>query len=117
MRRVNNIKVVLAFVLMGTGVAGFFYLSDSAMVFRVVSILLGFLMAIVVAWFTTQGQEFFVFCKEASEETKKVVWPTRKETVQTSLLVFAFVVTMALFLWLVDTGLLAAVKALMNRED
>lgn len=117
MRRVNNIKLLLALVLMVAGVVGFFYLRDSAMVFRVVSILLGFLMAIAVAWFTTQGQRFYVFCMEASEETKKVVWPTRKETIQTSLLVFAFVVTMALFLWLVDAGLLSAVKLLMNRED
>ncbi|MBA2483077.1 MAG: preprotein translocase subunit SecE, partial [Nitrosomonas sp.] len=44
-------------------------------------------------------------------------WPTRKETVQTSGVVFAFVIAMALFLWLVDAGLLAAVKAIMGQGD
>ena len=50
-------------------------------------------------------------------EARKVVWPTRKETIQTTGIVFAFVVVMALFLWLVDAGLLWAVKLLMGRSD
>jgi preprotein translocase subunit SecE len=87
------------------------------MVIRVVTMLFGFMMAVMVAWYTTQGREFYVYCRESSDETKKVVWPTRKETIQTSGVVFAFVVTMALFLWLVDAGLLAIIKLLMGRED
>ena len=45
---------------------------------------------------------FFGFAKESASEAKKVVWPSRKETLQTTGLVFAFVVVMALFLWLTD---------------
>ena len=111
----NKLKLGLAFIFMAAGMAGFILLSDSATVVRVLSLLLGFLSAITVAWFTTQGREFFTYCKESSEETKKVVWPTRKETIQTSGVVFAFVIAMALFLWLVDAGLLAAVKAIMGQ--
>ncbi len=112
----NNFKLGLAFILMITGVAGFYYLADSAMVIRVISVLMGFLLAATIALFTTQGKQFYVFCKESSEETRKVVWPSRKETIQTSGVVFAFVVAMALFLWLIDAGLLSAVKLMMDQE-
>lgn len=112
----NNLKLVLAIVFVVIGVAGFFYLKESAMVLRVLSILIGILLAAVTARFTTQGQEFYVFCGESSEEIKKVVWPTRKEALQTSGVVFAFVVAMALFLWLIDAALMSLVKVLMDRD-
>lgn len=102
--------------MLAAGIAGFIYLRDSAMVIRVLSVLLGIILAIGLAWFTTQGREFYVYCKESVEETKKVVWPTRKETIQTSGIVFAFVLTMAIFLWLVDAGLMSSVKLIMNQE-
>ncbi len=58
-----------------------------------------------MAWFTEPGQRFFGFAQESVAETKKVVWPNRKETVQTTGVVFAFVVVMAIFLWLTDKSL------------
>ena len=87
------------------------------MVIRVVSVLLGFILATIVAWFTVQGKQFYAFSRESSEETKKVVWPNRKETVQMTGLVFAFVVVMAIFLWMVDAGLLLLVKSVMGRGE
>lgn len=86
------------------------------MVLRIVSILIGIALAAVTARFTTQGQEFYVFCGESSEEIKKVVWPSRKEALQTAGVVFAFVVAMALFLWLIDAALMLLVKVLMDRD-
>lgn len=86
------------------------------MVLRVLSILTGFLLAAITARFTVQGQEFYLFCKESSEETKKVVWPSRKETFQTSGVVFAFVIAMALFLWFIDSALMSLVKLMMNQD-
>ncbi len=71
----------------------------------------------VVAWTSAQGKQFYAFAQESITETKKVVWPTRKETAQTTGIVFLFVVVMALFLWLVDAGLLWLVKLLMGRSD
>ena len=52
-----------------------------------------------------RASEFAVFAGESVDEVKKVVWPTRKETIQTTAAVFAFVVVMALFLWLTDKSL------------
>lgn len=113
----DKIKLGFALLLMAAGIAGFYYLRDSAMVIRVVSVLTGFLLAATVAWFTVQGKQFYAFSRESSEETKKVVWPNRKETVQMTGLVFAFVVVMAIFLWMVDAGLLLSVKYMMGRGE
>ncbi|WP_292993655.1 preprotein translocase subunit SecE [Nitrosomonas sp.] len=112
----NKLKLGLVFVFIVAGVAGFIYLSESPMVVRVLSIMAGFLLAVITARFTFQGQEFYVFCKESTEETKKVVWPSRKETLQTSGVVFAFVVAMALFLWFIDSALMSLVKLMMNQD-
>lgn len=113
---VNKLKLGLAFLFVLIGIAGFIYLNESAMVIRVLSILVGIMLAVFTARFTVQGQDFYVFCKESIEETRKVVWPSRKETLQTSGVVFAFVVAMALFLWLIDAALMSIVKLMMNQD-
>ena len=102
---VDKIKVSVAVLLLMAGIAGFYYLADSPMVLRVVSVLGGIVAAAVVGWTTEPGKQFFVFAQEAVVETKKVVWPTRKESFQTTGAVFAFVVAMAVFLWITDKGL------------
>jgi len=114
---VDKIKFGFALLLLAAGIAGFYYLRDSAMVIRVASVLSGAVLAAVMAWFTTQGKQFYAFSQESADETKKVVWPNRKETIQTTGIVFVFVVVMAIFLWMVDAGLLLAVKQLMGRGD
>ena len=101
----DKIKFSLALIILAAGVAGFYLLSEQAMILRVLAVLVGFALAIVVAWKTEPGQRFFVFANEAVLESRKVVWPSRKETVQTTAIVFAFVVVMALFLYLADKSL------------
>jgi len=75
------------------------------MILRVLAVIAGFALAAAVAWKTDPGRRFFIFANEAIVEAKKVVWPTRKETMQTTGAVFAFVVIMALFLYLTDKSL------------
>jgi preprotein translocase subunit SecE len=113
---VDKIKLGFALLLLIAGIAGFYYLSDSAMVIRVISVLAGIILAVVMVWFTPEGKRFHAFCKESLEETRRVVWPSRKETMQTTGIVFAFVLLMAIFLWMVDAGLLLGVKYLMGQE-
>lgn len=112
----DKIKLGLAAMLAVVGVAGFYFLSEQAMVVRIVAVIAGLLLAAGVARFTEPGQRFFVFSKEAVAETRKVVWPTRKETIQTTGVVFLLVMVMALFLWAVDATLLGAVQLLMGRK-
>ncbi len=113
----DKIKLVLAVLLLAAGIAGFYLLSEHALVLRVLAVLAGVGMAIFVSRFTVPGQQFFAFGKDAWVETKKVVWPTRKETFQTTGVVFLLVVVIAIFLWIVDASLMWAVKLLMGQGD
>ncbi|MBW7903496.1 MAG: preprotein translocase subunit SecE [Rhodocyclaceae bacterium] len=101
----DKIKFALALVLLAAGVAGFYLLAEHAMILRVLAVLAGVAASIAVAWFTEPGRRFLVFSQESVTEAKKVVWPSRKETMQTTGMVFAFVVVMAVFLWLTDKSL------------
>ncbi len=101
----DKFKFAIALLLLVAGLAGYYLLSEQAMILRVLSVLLGLGVSTAVAWKTEPGQEFFGFGREAVAEAKKVVWPTRKETLQTTGLVFAFAVVMALFLWVADKSL------------
>ena len=98
-------KLAIAVALVAGGIAGYYWLGGSALVLRILAVAAGIAAGAALAAFTAPGQEFVVFAQEAVLEVKKVVWPTRKETVQTSAAVFAFVVVMALFLWISDKTL------------
>ena len=110
----DKIKLGLAVLLVVAGIAGFYLLKDNAAILRVASVLAGLVAAALVAWTTAPGREFFVYAQESVAETKKVVWPSRKETVQTTGMVLAFVLVMAIFLWIVDALLVWGVKFLMG---
>jgi len=101
----DRVKLVVAALLVLAGIGGFYQLSTSATVLRLASVLVGVLAGAAVAWFTAPGQRLLMFSREAVTETKKVVWPTRKDSFQTTAVVFAFVVLMAVFLWISDKSL------------
>ena len=114
---VDKVKLGAAIALVCAGVAGYYLLAESAMIIRVAVVLLGAALGAAVAWTSAPGKQFYAFAQESAEETRKVVWPTRKESLQTTGIVFLFVVIMGLFLWLVDASLLWVVKLLMGRSD
>ena len=99
---IDKIKLSIAALLVAAAVWGFYYLGASPMIARLGVILAGVLLATAVAWTSEPGKRFYVYSQEAIAETKKVVWPARKETVQTTGVVVAFVIVMAIFLWIVD---------------
>ena len=76
----------------------------------------GLVAGAAVAWTSVPGKTFYAFAQESVVETRKVVWPTRKETIQTTGIVAAFVVIMAVFLWIVDGSLVWLVRLMMGRE-
>ena len=114
---VDKVKLTLAAALVVGGVWAYYHFSDMAQVLRVLMVLGGLVGAFVVAWFTEQGRELFAFGQEAWTEAGKVSWPTRKETVQTTLVVFAFVVVMALVLFAIDSTLAWLVKLATGRTE
>lgn len=101
----DKIKITLAGLLLIAGLVGFYYFSSQPLVIRVLMVLVGFGLAVAVGWFSLPGQQLAGFARDAIEETKKVAWPSRKESLQTAAAVFGFVALMAIFLWLVDKAL------------
>jgi preprotein translocase subunit SecE len=112
---VNKIKLLVAGLLLIAGIAGFYLLADKPTVVRILAVLAGLGASIAVLWTTPVGQQSLGFIGEAIVEARKVVWPTRKETIQTTLVVFALVVVMAAFLAVVDIGFAFMVQKLMGR--
>jgi preprotein translocase subunit SecE len=101
----DRAKAVAAVAAVIAGIVGFYLLSAQPMIARVASVLAGLAAGVAIAWTSAPGQRFFVFAKESWAETRRVVWPERKETTQVTLVVFGFVLAMAVFLWLVDKSL------------
>jgi preprotein translocase subunit SecE len=98
----DKVKVALAICAVIAGIIGFYFLSDKPTVVRAAALVAGLLVAIGIAWTSQPGRDFLEFAKESIREAKKVVWPTRKETVQITAVVFGFVLVMAIFLWGTD---------------
>ena len=113
---IDKIKLVLSALLLAAGIAGFYMLADKALVLRILAILAGLAAAIAILWTTPQGQRVLGFVGESVAEAKKVVWPTRKETIQTAIAVFILVVIVAAFLAVVDIGFAYMVQWLMGRS-
>ena len=102
----DKIKLLIAALLVVAGVAGFYLLPDLPTLVRVLMVFGGLVAGAVVTYFTEPGKAFFAFAGESRDEARKVVWPTRKETMQTTGVVLVFVFVMAVFLWVVDSSLL-----------
>jgi preprotein translocase subunit SecE len=101
----DKIKVALAIAVAIAGVIGFYYLSDKPALVRAGALVAGLAFAVLILWTSSTGRDFLNFAKESVRETKKVVWPTRREASQITGIVFAFVLVMALFLWGTDKTL------------
>jgi preprotein translocase subunit SecE len=97
--------VSLAIAAVLAGVLGFSFLSEQAMLTRVGILLGGLVLGVAIAWFSVPGKRFLAFARESYEETRRVSWPSRKETVNTTGIVIAFVVVMAVLLFVVDKTL------------
>ena len=101
----DKAKLAVAGVLVIAAVVAFYALGKQDLWLRVVALLV--LMAAAVATFfsSESGKELIAYGRDSSREVRKVVWPTRKEAMQMTGYVFAFVFVMALFLWLTDKTL------------
>lgn len=101
--RFDALKWIVVAFLVVVGVVGNHYFSAQPIIYRVLALLVLGGVAAFVALQTDKGQAFFSLAKEARVEIRKVVWPTRQETTQTTLIVVAVVLVMALLLWGLDS--------------
>jgi preprotein translocase subunit SecE len=101
----DKAKLAVAVLLVIAGIVGFYMLTKQGQIAQWGALIAAIVAAVVVFISSESGKEFVAFGRDAWREAKKVVWPTRKESMQMTAYVFAFVVVMALFLWLTDKSL------------
>jgi preprotein translocase subunit SecE len=112
----DKLKIAVALACIVAGIWGYYHFAETMpAVVRVLMVLGGLVAAALVAWTSEPGRAFFAFAKESWQEADRVSWPSSKETMQTTLIVFAFVAIMALFLFSIDTTLAWLLKLATGR--
>jgi preprotein translocase subunit SecE len=111
----DTFKLAVAVLIIVIGVGAFYYFDEQSDLVRVPGLMAAAALAIVVALQTDLGRRARDFAKGSLRELRQVIWPTRKETAQVTLIVVALVITVALFLWVVDLGLQKAMKFLIGQ--
>ena len=109
------VKLVICPILIVAGVVAFYHFSDLLLLYRVLGLIAVIALAIGVCLTTARGEAVLQFMVESKQEMRRVVWPTRDETVRTTLLVFAMVFIVGLILWLLDMFLFWAIQLLMSQ--
>lgn len=111
----DTVKLVLAVLIVAAGIVGFYLFEEHSLLLRVLGLLGLVIVAVFVALQTAAGRNVWKFGADARTEVRKVVWPSRQETIQTTLIVLFVVLLMGIFLWLVDMLLLSVVKTLTGQ--
>jgi preprotein translocase subunit SecE len=110
------VKQVFSVVLVVAGVAAFYYFSETIpLLYRVIGLVVIMLVVAGLMLTTEIGQSVWQFILESKQEVRKVVWPTREETVRTTLLVVAMVTIVGLILWFLDMFLFWGVRLLTGQ--
>lgn len=110
----DAIKWAAAFALLALAVVGNAYFSEHPLLYRAIAGVGLVATAVALALTTQRGVQFNAFRKEAMVELRKIVWPTRPETVQTTLVVFVVVVVMSIVLYLLDLGIGYSVSGIIG---
>jgi len=102
----DTAKLVLAALVLIGGIFAYYYYEDESLLLRVAGVLVALGIGAVIAFQSAQGQLLWRFIQGSRVEIRKVVWPTRQETIQMTLTVLVFVLIMGVFFWLLDLFLL-----------
>ena len=113
--KLDSVKLVLALVLLCAGVAGFYYLENESQLYRVLALLVVVAIAVGVVYTTALGKRVNGYRRDSFIEVRKVIWPSRQETIQTTLIVIVAVFIIGIFLWLLDMLLLWGVQVLTGQ--
>jgi preprotein translocase subunit SecE len=115
---IDVVKQGLSLIFVVAGVTAFYYFSDVpgfSMLYRVLMLVAIVAIAIGTMMTTARGKGVWAFALESKQEIRKVVWPTREETIRTTLLVFGLVFLVGLMLWILDMFLLMGIKGLTGQ--
>jgi preprotein translocase subunit SecE len=111
----DTFKLALALIIAISAIVGFYYFADQLLLYRIVGLLVCAGVAVGIALNTEKGRSVWAFFQGTQVEVRKVVWPTRQETMQTTLIVVLMVVIVAVILWGLDIVLGWSIKALMGQ--
>jgi preprotein translocase subunit SecE len=112
---IDVVKQVFSVVFVVAGVAAFYYFSEILLLYRVLGLVAVALIVVGIMLTTGMGRDLWSFILESKQEVRKVIWPTREETMRTTLMVFAMVVVVGLVLWLLDMFLFWGVRFLTGQ--
>ena len=115
--KLDTVKLIVSLMILLAGIAGFYYYAEESLLYRVLGMVAVVMVAAGIALTTATGQAILSFGRESRAEVRKVVWPTRQETIQTTLMVVVAVIIIGIFLWIVDMLLLEAVQLLTGQGD
>jgi preprotein translocase subunit SecE len=110
--RLDKFLLTVSVLPIAAAIGGFYYFDDQPQWIRVIALLAAVGVSVLIALQTAIGQTAWAFRRDAIIEVRKVVWPTRKETVQTTMIVLVVVIIMSLLLWALDSLLAWAVRVL-----
>ncbi len=113
--RLDLVKLGVAIAIMVAALVGFYYFAEQSLLYRVMGLLASVAVAAVIALQTEQGRMLWAFFQDAQLEVRKVVWPTRQETLQTTGIVILMVLIFAAILWLLDLLLGAAIQTVIGQ--
>lgn len=111
----DTAKLVFAIALLFAGVVAYHYFSEVTALYRILGVIGTSLIAIGIVITTAMGKSFLSFLKESRVEVRKVVWPTRQETTQATLIVIALVFVVGLVLWFLDMFLFWGISHLTGQ--
>ena len=111
----DTIKFVIALAIIAAAIGGFYIYADQLLLFRVLGLLAAVAISSVIMLQTAPGRQAWAFFGEARTEVRKVVWPTRKETTQTTLMIIAIVFVVAVLMGIFDWFLTWAVRILTGQ--
>jgi len=94
--------IALSLLALFVGIGAFYWYEDRSLSIRIAMVVAGLALGAGLAWFSWYGREFWQFAQAARIELRKVVWPSRDETVKTTYVVFIFAIVMGLFFWGLD---------------
>jgi preprotein translocase subunit SecE len=109
------VKQVISVIFVVAGVAAFYYFSDFPLLYRVLGLIVVIGAAVGLVLTTEVGKNVWNFMLESKQEVKRVVWPTREETMRTTLMVFVMVFIVGLVLWILDASLFWAINHLVSQ--
>src|SRR5262245_58601462 len=114
---IDVVKLAAGALILAAGITAFYLLAEQPIWLRWIIVLVAFVGGALVSLQSSQGRSFWAFVQGSRVELRKVVWPTREETVQVTIVVFVVIIVLGLFFWGLDKALAAITAWLVGRGE